>query len=53
MTTKAQLLRSIRANCLQCCCGSINEVRDCEIDTCPMHKFRFGTDPTSKKRNSK
>ncbi len=35
-------LKAIRAKCLDCCCGQLNEVRLCPIDDCPLYAFRFG-----------
>jgi len=46
MTTKAQILQGgIRAYCLECCCGSRSEVARCSRTDCPLHEYRFGTDP--------
>lgn len=52
MTTKTELLRTIRKQCLSCCGGSFAEVEACqggkktnEFTTCHLHPFRFGTDP--------
>ena len=50
MTTKATLLRDIRAKCLDCCCGVPSEVRNCHIYTCNLHKYRLGVDPYPVKR---
>jgi len=38
-------LNAIRKNCLECQCGSLKEVRKCDIDDCPLHPFRFGKNP--------
>ena len=38
-------LKAIRAKCLDCCCGSSDEVRICHIDRCTLHPFRFGKNP--------
>lgn len=38
-------VKAIRAKCLDCCCGSSNEVSLCSCDTCPLHPFRFGKNP--------
>lgn len=52
MTTKTELLRLIRKQCITCCGGSYTEVEACqggrgtdELTTCYLHPFRFGTDP--------
>jgi len=54
MTTKTDLLRTIRRHCFDCCSGSINDVESCPAGTstselypiCELHPYRFGTDPT-------
>lgn len=43
-------LRSIRAKCLDCCCGSSNEVKACPCDgvngeLCPLYQYRLGHNP--------
>lgn len=52
MTTKTELLKIIRKQCVTCCGGSFSEVEACqggkrtnEYTTCHLHPFRFGTDP--------
>lgn len=41
-------MKAIRAKCLECSCGSSNEVRLCEVTTCPLYDFRFGKKPSAK-----
>ena len=41
-------VRVFRAFCLQCMGGSSNLVRECETVTCPVHPYRFGTNPALK-----
>ncbi len=41
-------LKSIRANCLDCCNGQPKEVRECQITDCPLWTYRFGTNPKRK-----
>lgn len=36
---------AVRAACLQCCCGSPSEVKNCTITTCALHPFRLGKPP--------
>lgn len=36
-------IKAIRAKCLDCCCGSNDEVRLCPITDCPLHIYRMGT----------
>ena len=38
-------MKAIRAKCLDCCCGSSNEVRLCTIENCPLYSYRFGKNP--------
>lgn len=53
MTTKTELLKIIRKQCISCCGGSYAEVETCqggqrtsEFTECFLHPFRFGTDPS-------
>lgn len=41
-------LKSIRANCLDCCNGQPKEVRECQITDCPLWHYRFGKNPNRK-----
>lgn len=43
-------LRAIRLKCLDCCCGSSNEVKLCPADRCPLYPFREGHNPYTVKR---
>ena len=45
MTTKREILLSIRANCIDCSGGSKREVDLCTACTCKLHPYRFGRDP--------
>ena len=38
-------MKAIRAKCLDCCCGQVNEVRHCPVNACTLHPFRFGKNP--------
>ena len=49
MTTKTELYRLIRENCVDCCGGSTKEVELCPIKTCPLFLHRFGKDPAPAK----
>lgn len=60
MTTKNELLKIIRLQCVTCCGGSFTEVKMCEggrrtneYTTCHIHPFRFGTDPYNKVTEAK
>lgn len=37
--------KAIRAKCLDCCGGSIQEVRLCTCGQCALYRFRFGKNP--------
>lgn len=42
-------IKAIREYCLSCVCGSSAEVRSCELTKCPLHPFRFGKNPFTKR----
>lgn len=46
---KRDVMRAVREKCLDCCCGSAQEVKLCEIRDCALYPFRFGKDPTARK----
>ena len=55
MATKTPL-KAIRLKCLDCMCGSSNEVKLCPIPTCPLFEYRFGhrpgwVSPSERKKN--
>lgn len=39
-------LKTIRSYCLQCAGGHPKEVRYCSVRECPLHFYRFGTNPS-------
>lgn len=41
-------LKAIRAKCLDCVCGSVNEVKLCPCTDCSLYPFRFGKNPFRK-----
>ena len=45
MTTKTELLRTIKNHCTECCGGNVLEVKLCTVERCPLYSFRFGKDP--------
>lgn len=45
MTTKADVIKTIRTFCIECSGGSLMEVRLCPIKRCPLYPFRMGKDP--------
>ncbi len=42
-------LKSIRAKCLDCCCGNMAEVNRCPAENCALHPYRFGRNPNIKR----
>lgn len=38
-------IKAIRAKCLDCCCGSSNEVKLCTVKRCALWQYRFGKNP--------
>lgn len=45
-------LRAIRRKCLDCCCGSSQEVSFCPVYDCSLHPYRFGKRPGAAKREA-
>lgn len=43
-------MKAIRAKCLDCSCGSTNEVKLCPITRCPLYPFREGHNPNIARR---
>lgn len=43
-------LKAIRLKCLDCSCGSNNEVKLCPVQSCPLYPFREGHNPFIAKR---
>lgn len=43
---KTDMLKCIRAKCLDCCCDSAYEVGKCSAKDCPIWELRYGKDPT-------
>ena len=44
--TKTDLLKVIRAHCLDCCCDQPGEVEKCGCPKCNLYPYRFGKDPS-------
>lgn len=38
-------MKAIREKCLDCMCGSYQEVRLCPCQNCPLYAYRFGKRP--------
>lgn len=45
-------VKSIRAKCLDCMCGSPQEVRLCPSENCPLYPYRMGRRPRQCKDTS-
>lgn len=45
-------LKAIRANCRDCCGGSVHEVARCQIERCHCWPYRMGRRPTSAMANT-
>ena len=54
--TEAKMLtpiKAIRAKCLDCTCGSPQEVRLCPTPDCPLYPYRMGHNPNRKGKGGK
>lgn len=40
-------IKAIRAKCLDCCCGSSNEVKLCTCTQCALYPYRLGHKPAN------
>ncbi len=38
-------IKAIRNKCLDCCCGSNKEIRECTVIKCAIYPYRFGCRP--------
>ena len=50
MEKRISPIKAIRLKCLDCCCGSSNEVKLCTVAGCPLYPFREGRNPYRAKR---
>lgn len=41
-------VKAIRKKCLDCCCGSSIEVKECVLTDCSLHPYRLGKNPNRK-----
>ena len=41
-------MKAIRAKCLDCMCGQVNEVRLCPSTDCSLYPYRMGHNPNRK-----
>lgn len=45
-------MKAIRAKCLDCSCGSANEVKHCPITNCPLFPYRSGKNPNARRERT-
>ncbi len=50
---KSDLWKAIKTYCFQCSGESQKEQEDCEMDTCPLWRYRLGAKLPCKKENNK
>lgn len=50
MEYKTNPVKAIREKCLDCCCGSVVEVKECQCVQCPIYPYRLGKNPFRQKR---
>lgn len=43
-------LKAMRLKCLDCCCGSFQEVELCVVTDCSLYPYRFGKSPRKRNR---
>lgn len=41
-------IKAIRAKCLDCMCGQVQEVRLCPCEDCALYPYRMGHNPNRK-----
>lgn len=46
------LLQVIRSKCKDCCCDQLEEIKNCTCINCPLHAYRMGKNPFSKRKGS-
>lgn len=39
------VMAAIRAKCIDCTCGALGRIKNCEVLTCPIHHLRMGKNP--------
>ena len=42
-------MKAIRRKCIDCSCGSSNEVKLCPVQNCPLYAYCFGKRPKGDK----
>ena len=53
MTTKTEILRTIKSHCAECCGGNVLAVKLCTVERCPLYSLRFGKDPNPARKGFK
>ena len=38
-------IKAMRAKCIDCCCGSYKEIKECTVIDCDLYPYRMGTRP--------
>lgn len=38
-------MAAIRAKCLDCTCGAVSRIKNCEVKDCPIWEYRMGKNP--------
>jgi hypothetical protein len=46
------LLQIIRQKCRWCCCDQLAEIRNCRVVSCPLHPYRMGQNPFSRRKGN-
>jgi hypothetical protein len=46
------ILKAIRGKCLDCTAQQIDEVRNCNIEQCPIYPYRMGKNPFSNRKGT-
>lgn len=44
--------KAIRLKCLDCCCGNSAEVRRCPVESCPLWRYRMGSEKKAEELRS-
>ena len=39
-------IKAMRAKCIDCCCGSHKEIKECTVIDCDLYPYRMGTRPS-------
>ena len=47
---KTNPVKAIRDKCIDCCCGSFTEVKECAVESCPLFPYRLGKNPFRQRR---